>query len=193
MISWSDVRDLGEYCPNLEVLKLPAVLYRFGDITTLPWDANFSDMNLLPRLRECVIHRIVPFSWTPPIIFYSSDIEYVIGWLFRGMPALETFTFGHGRMWDQSDPECHMLESQLPETPAELENCPSSLRNLHLKDFRVTKKSSMSLYFYTDQLETITLTGCAGDPLGVLECILPKCGAGASIKQDKDSVCLAMN
>ena len=93
MISWSDIRDLGKYCPNLEVLKLPAVLHRIGDITTLPWDANFSDMTLLPRLRECVIHRVVPFSWAPPIIFYSSDIEYVIGWLFRGMPALETFTF----------------------------------------------------------------------------------------------------
>lgn len=109
------------------------------------------------------------------------------------MPALETFTFGHGRMWDRSDPESQILEAQLQETLSELEDCPSSLRKLHLKDFRVTKKASMSLYFYTDQLENIAFTGCAGDPLGVLTKILPKCGAGSSIKQDEDSVCLIMN
>lgn len=193
MISWSDIRDLGKYCPNLEVLKLPAVLHRINDITTLPWDANFSDMTLLPRLRECVIHRVVPFSWAPPIIFYSSDIEHVIGWLFRGMPALETFTFGHGRMWDRSKAGCQIWEAQLPETPVELKNCPSSLHKLHLKDFLVFKKSSISLFSFTEQLQTITLTGCAGDPLGVLTNVLRKCGAGASIKQEEDSVCLMTN
>lgn len=188
--SWSDIRDLGKYCPNLEVLNLPAVLLH----NTAPWRDDCGHMHALPRLRECVIHRIVPLLRTPPIIFSSSDIEHVIGWLFRGMPALETFTFGHGRCWGIVPSQTlETLERQLPETPAELENCPSSLRNLHLKDFRVSKKSSMLFYFYTDQLETITLTGCAGDPSGSLESILPKCGPEASIKHDGNSICLRMN
>lgn len=164
------MQRIGVFCPKLEVLKLPAVLEQFGDL--IPSELGESpteEMTILQSLRVCVIERLVPFNGPNSSIIEDSKFSYAIGWLLRGMPVLEEFTLGHGRMWDMADETNRFLEERLPKIgDGLLMNVPRfTIRKVHFIDIQVDA-SCPYFPFYSSNTESFTFKNCVGSPMEAL-------------------------
>ena len=159
------------------MLKLAAVLEKSDDpIPFAPVGSSVEEMVVMQSLRVCVIRRLVPFSGPASSIIDDSKFSYAIGWLLRGMPALEEFTLGHGRMWDLADDSNRFLEEKLPKIgDGLLISCPTSMRKIHFVDIQVDAKCPF-FSFSALQTESFAFTNCAGNPIEALAKLIPLIG-----------------
>ena len=173
-MKWSDIHCLGKYCPDLEVLKLPAIVE--GNDDQMPHFAasEVEEMTPLPALRLCAISHL---ERAHP----HGLISCSIAWLLRGMPSIEEIDFGSGPARFQNASE------QRPELGQAFQSCPPSLQKMHLRGFRLTSDSLIGVD--AERIESITLENC-GDMNAVLEAFQRSSNITATITREGDAVCL---
>ena len=76
-VKWSDVRQLGRYCPQLEVLKLRGIIVG-DDISAQDPEESSKEVSVLPRLRVCVIERQEDMAYNLALA------QFIIGRLLHG-------------------------------------------------------------------------------------------------------------
>ena len=87
-IHWADLADIGQYCPMLEVLKLPMV--------TASDELVRTSMTALPYLCTFSLGRVVPQNLSEYVCDSTEAIQRVLVWLLLSMRRVEYFSFGHG-------------------------------------------------------------------------------------------------
>ena len=179
-MKWSDIRCLGKYCPDLEVLKLPAVLEGNDDQMPHVGVSEAEEMIPLPALRSCAIRHLESFR-------PGGLVSCAFALLLRGMPSIEEISIGSGpaRFLHASE--------QRPELGQALQSCSASLRKLYLRGFRLTADSLNGLD--TERIESITLNNCStinnsGGIYAVLQTFQRLSNITSTITQEGDAVCL---
>ena len=156
---WEDVVFIGKYCPKLEILKLPDIAYSDNDNDD---DGDFSSMIELTALRTFSVGRIIP---TNASIAHATTgaINWALMRLLHAMPNVENFSFGRG--------ECEGLESELLPGISRygIQNFPSSLRKLHLRDLDIEPSALASSSIDMDTIESITMENCGSDQVDALK------------------------
>ena len=166
---WTDMANIGKYCPELEVLKLPVVADK-DMAAVLPASIQNAAMIPLPKLKVFSVGRILPPSPYPVVAgptYASTDtVSRVLSWLLAGMPAIEEFSFGHGRYaslgTDTSSPPA------LPGIGNGLTECPRTLRRLRFSHLDIEPMSLLSSGINPGTIESITLECCGEHALGAL-------------------------
>lgn len=155
------------FAPELEVLRL---VYVSGCPTGTEDSSGFlSDMPMipLPRLKDFFLKRIVTdFTYrSAPEYANTQSVNRLLTWLFSGMPAVESFSFGHGETGmtrkDSATFSCPPLpgigEIVWPITLKHLE-----LRTLNLEDSTFNSNADMT------SLETVVLKKCGSNASSII-------------------------
>jgi len=133
---------------------------------------NAKEMTILPNLRTFTTERLGTT--------YPSGVEpCIIAWLLRGMPWIEELRFGSSASGSVAS---------MPKMGQALQNCPTSLRRLHLAEFRLTKASLSGID--PDRIECIALKNCGDNSNALLDVFRRSANICASITQDGDAICL---
>ena len=174
-VKWSDVRQLGRYCPQLEVLKLRGIIVR-DDISAQDPEESSKEVTILPRLRICVIERQEDMAHN------MGFAQFIIARLLRGMPSIEEFSIGSGAS-SNDEPKPHVQNAFQTPMP--------SLRKLRLEGFSLSNASLSGID--PDQIEAIILKNCCNHSRSALEAFQTSSNiANASIIDDGDAVCLVV-
>lgn len=170
---WIDMASIGRYCPELEVLKLPTVADK-DMAAVLPASIQNAAMIPLPKLKTFSVGRILPPSPYPvagPVYASTDTVSRVLSWLLAGMPAIEEFSFGHGRYaslsTDTSSPPA------LPGIGSGLTECPRTLRRLRFSHLDIAPMSLLTSGINPGTIESITLECCGEYALGALNLYVP--------------------
>ena len=174
-VKWSDVRQLGRYCPQLEVLKLRGIIVG-DDISAQDPEESSKEVSVLPRLRVCVIERQEDMAYNLGLA------QFIIVRLLHGMPSIEEFSIGYGAS-SNDEPKPHFHNAF--QTPMPF------LRKLRLEGFSLSNASLSGID--PDQIESIILKNCCNHARSALEAFQTSSNiANASIIDDGDAVCLVV-
>ena len=175
-IKWSDVRQLGRYCPQLEILKLRCINVVGDEISAHHPEDDSKQVTILPRLRVCVIERQEDMAYN------LGFAQFIVVRLLRGTPSIEEFSIGSGAL---SNDEPKPYTQNAFQTPM------PSLRKLRLEGFSLSNASFSGID--PGQIESITLKKCCNHARSALEAFQTSSNvANASIIDDGDAVCLVV-
>ena len=153
--------------PELEVLRLVAVS---GCPTGTEDSSGFlSDMPMipLPRLKEFSLKRIVTsFTYrSAPEYANTQCVNRLLTWLFSGMPAVESFSFGHG---ETSMSRKDSKSFPCPPLPGIGEIVwPISLKHLELQTLNL-EHSTFDSNADMSSLETVVLRKCGSNASSII-------------------------
>ena len=156
-MTWSDVKDLGKSCPDLQTLKInilsgsrpferplaeaSTVSQEWQNMRLLTAD-KYEPMITLPALKVFLVGQLK----TP----HRDDfLTQAVIWLLSGTPMLEEFHLRSDAM-DTCTPKPSIGQSFL--------NPPPSLRKLHLEAFRLTKESLRGIS--VDKMKSLEIRHC---------------------------------
>lgn len=154
-VSWQIISKLGAHAPFLEVLKVMEISSdtpfqsdpssdRFVEATPPLSDFLAEPFVALPNLRVFKLGRIIP-SWEfqyelAPRYVPTPYMTRIISRLMEAAPALESFTFGHGKHGRVSQKKLksgRLVVPPLPTFEATMVNLPRSLTSLALNQVLV--------------------------------------------------------
>lgn len=153
--------------PELEVLRLPGVS---GCPTGTDDSSEFlSDMSMipLPRLKEFSLKRIVK-SYTyngAPEYANTQCMNRLLTWLFSGMPAVESFSFGHGESSMSKKDRATFTCPPLPGIGEIL--WPITLKHLQLQTLNL-EHSTFNSNVEMPSLETVVLKKCGSNASSII-------------------------
>ena len=114
----------------------------------------------MPNLKTCAINQVIPQSSEVGNIPVSTNtVSNMLKWLLQGMPAIESFTFGHGDTGLTS----------FPGIGNGLEHCPKTLRKLCLRELNIEPTALSSSSIDLDVIESITLENCGDNQIESLK------------------------
>ena len=169
-VKWSDVRQLGRYCPHLETLKLRNIAVEDEVEVSAPSaqypEDDSNEVAVLPRLRVCVIER-------------QEELAYTFIRLFlRGMPSIEELVIGSGA--STGDGLKPYIQDAFA-TPV------ASLRKLCIEGFRMSHASFSGIN--PGRIESIILKNCCHHANSALEAFRTSSNiVNAFVIEDEDAV-----